>query len=79
MMQNIEEHGWADWFLHRTENSIKINNVGMLVAEMIFDSRCKFKRYLYKIFSIMTWIIFVLAFLGLALGVIQLIISFFNK
>jgi len=75
MMQNTVEHGWAEYFMTQPKyNDIKINRLGILMAEVIFDSNSKLKRCFYIIFSVATWIIFGLTILALVLGVIHLII-----
>lgn len=57
MMQNLEEHGWAQWYNPRKDkNEIKINHEGMLLAEVISETNQSEKFILYWIFIILAWV-----------------------
>lgn len=57
MMQNLEEHGWAQWYDPRkNKNAIKINHEGMLLAEVISETNKSEKFILYRIFIILVWV-----------------------
>ncbi len=55
MMQNLEEHGWAQRN-PEDKNAIKINYEGMLLAEVISETSKLEKFVLYWIFIIIAWV-----------------------
>lgn len=56
MMQNLKEHGWAEWWPREWENNaIKINKEGLLVGEVIFDIS-RSGRIFYESFILISWL-----------------------
>ena len=80
MMQNLEEHGWAEWWPQRGQkNAIKINKEGMLLSEVVNEIINKNRDSVYKFLILISWITIIAGVIIIISNAIRVVINLFTN
>lgn len=77
-MQNLEEHGWAEWWTPKGQkNAIKINREGMLLSEVIYEITHKNRDKIFQLLIIVSWLTIVAGIIIVLIGAFEAIKELF--